>query len=524
MNKLIRLTLNTFIITILVFMTANSTSFANSTKYRTISIPTFKVQIQDMSVDSSYMQYPLIIYNDITYFPLTWNWCHKMSLSTGYTEKDGLYITKHYMDREDPEKMDNGGYQPAGKKYTATVVDYPVVINGKKIDNQKEQYPLLNFRGVTYFPLTWRFVVDEFNWNTTWDDVKGLKVTTWREKERKEGTTHQDVSYYLTGDYVDGNNIPSLYYDYAIIKKSTTTYTITNKYPNGDEEYENDDWSDNRTEELYKLNYADDSFTKINSKKTSDKRYNSGKAIGKNVSDFFVKDGTKVMMSGKLLYDVANDAGAKNTISKIFADKYEVNGLSVYLLNIYTTQEGKEVPAPYTPHYRYAFVDKGDGIMHRIKQWNTQTSFSGVYNNGKGGFYLCSYLIPSATTHYHMERARVYNIDKNLKVDILNDKWKDWKSTEAIGADKDHNLYLINTWYSKQNEDPDHNLYASHNLLSPINDGYYKLSPDGELTKIYPYVQLHEQFVTPDGEIYASSYDFEDKGFFHIQQSKWIKP
>ncbi len=522
---MIRLTLSTVLVAVFAFAFLSHPSFADSAKYRSISIPTFKVQVQDMSVDSSYMQYPLIVYDDITYFPLTWNWCHKMGLAVAYTPEDGLYISKHDMDREDPEKMDNGAYQPAGKTYTATMVNYPVVINGQKIDNQKEKYPLLNFRGITYFPLTWRFVVDEFAWYKTWDDVEGLKVTTWRDSEERKPGTYKAINYYLTGDYEGYDKIPSLYYDYAIIKKSIKTYTITDKEVPGDaEEDEDDDWTDNREEELYKLNYKDDSFTKINSKKTSDKHYNSGKIRGENVSDSFAEDGTKVMFNGKTLYDVAGDAGAKNVIDRIHAHKYEVNGLKVYLLEVYTTQEGQKVPAPYTPRYRYVFVDKGDGVMHRIDEWRTQTGFSGVYDNGKDGFYLCSYLISINTTYYSMERARVYDIDKNLKADILNDKWKDWRSTEAIGSDKDHNLYLKNTWYSKEGEDPDNNLYASRNLLSPINDGYYKLSPDGTLTKIYPYVQLHEEFVSPDGDIYASSYDFEERGFFHIQKAKWIKP
>ena len=43
-------------------------------------------------------------------------------------------------------------------KYTASVAAYNIVVNGKKIQNSKEQYPLLQFRDVTYFPLTWRTV------------------------------------------------------------------------------------------------------------------------------------------------------------------------------------------------------------------------------------------------------------------------------------------------------------------------------------------------------------------------------
>lgn len=44
--------------------------------------------------------------------------------------------------------------------------DYQIAVNtvvkSEFLDNSAEPYPLLNFRGVTYFPLTWRFAVEEF--------------------------------------------------------------------------------------------------------------------------------------------------------------------------------------------------------------------------------------------------------------------------------------------------------------------------------------------------------------------------
>ena len=54
---------------------------------------------------------------------------------------------------------------------------FAITVNGKSIDNSKEEYPLLVFRDVTYFPLTWRFAVDEFGWNYTFDGKTGLNIT-----------------------------------------------------------------------------------------------------------------------------------------------------------------------------------------------------------------------------------------------------------------------------------------------------------------------------------------------------------
>ncbi len=52
-----------------------------------------------------------------------------------------------------------------------------VRVNGKTVDNSREQYPLLLFRDVTYFPLTWRFAVEEFGWSYHFDGESGLTIS-----------------------------------------------------------------------------------------------------------------------------------------------------------------------------------------------------------------------------------------------------------------------------------------------------------------------------------------------------------
>ena len=46
-----------------------------------------------------------------------------------------------------------------------------IVLNGN------EEYPLLLFRDVTYFPLTWRFAVQEFGWSYYFDMTNGLVIS-----------------------------------------------------------------------------------------------------------------------------------------------------------------------------------------------------------------------------------------------------------------------------------------------------------------------------------------------------------
>ena len=39
----------------------------------------------------------------------------------------------------------------------------------------------MNFRGVTYFPLSWRYAHDEFGWDIKWDAKTGLQVRPYQD-------------------------------------------------------------------------------------------------------------------------------------------------------------------------------------------------------------------------------------------------------------------------------------------------------------------------------------------------------
>ncbi len=512
MNKLLYRFITFMLVIMFLFVGLNCSAFADNTQSKTVSItiPSFPVEVDYMAVDSQYMQYPLIVYNDITYFPLTWNWCHRMGLVSGYTQKDGLYIAKYYREY-DVDKVDNGGYQKAGNTYSATIVDYPVFINGVQIDNAKEQYPLLNFRNVTYFPLTWRFVVDEFAWYKTWDNTKGLKVTLTQDYDELEAGTYKRIRDYLINDYND----------YAIVNRSID-YTVVTE----DGVIKEGVHGLKSEKSLYQLDYANDNFTKIDSKDVQAKPYHSGKVPQEDVSKLFTSEQSKLLYNGKFLYDITKDAGKGNTIDASYVNKCKVNGLEIYLATVYTTQQGQQVPAPYTPKYYYVFVDKGDGKLLKMDKWSTNAICENVYDDRSGGFYLSSPRILYRNSHTEMQPACLYRISKDLKVEVLNEKWQDWKSLEVLGADKDANLYLLNTWFCQDSFDKVLNRTSSLdlNLVSPINDGIFKLTPSGELTKLYPFinVDVNSSFVTPTGQVYIDVFD--EKGLFHVQTGKKIMP
>ncbi|MEA1962155.1 MAG: hypothetical protein U9N81_12960 [Bacillota bacterium] len=468
-----------------------------------ITIPSFQVTVNDRTVDSTQLQYPLIVYNDITYFPLTWKWCRELGLASSYTNEDGLYIANYTSESQDT--LDDGSYQAAGTQYTAVIPIYPVYINGQQIDNNKEEYPLLNFRNITYFPLTWRFVADEFGWDESWSNTSGYKLYTHGSAaEYPPGTHYYSESFFPLENYRD----------YLITEKVREERSI-NTQPSEHGTYS--DKYEGRTYSYYKLDYATDTLTQTASEETADTPYNSGAVSGENVDDLFCGNSSILCFKDSPLLDLTEDAGTGNAIDRVYATKHSINGMTVYMTFVLFTQDNRSIPAPYTPRKYYAFIDKGDGVLHQVDSWPTDQILSAVYPCGTDGVYLCSTGRIFGSTRYNNGRGWICIVNADFSVTTLNGRWEDWNSLDAVGMDDAGNLYLLNTWF------PDYDLAnRTQGTVSPINDGYFRLSLDGKLTKIYPFVKADQIFVTPSGEIYIDA-DWIDP-ILHLQTGTWIKP
>lgn len=147
-------------------------SAANSVR---VTLPDFPVSLNGQTLSNSYSKYPFLVYRGITYFPMTYSDCRLLGLRTSWNAADGLGIEKNDEPvseyRREIQTAKNAGTQ------TARIADGKITVNGKTVDNSREQYPLLVFRDVTYFPLTWRFAVDEFGWAYHFDGASGLAIS-----------------------------------------------------------------------------------------------------------------------------------------------------------------------------------------------------------------------------------------------------------------------------------------------------------------------------------------------------------
>ena len=160
---------------LLVMLFLSSVPPARAAEQVEVTLPGFPVTLNGQTTSSEHSRYPFLVYKDITYFPMTYYDGRLLGLYTAWTARSGLEIRKNdapfyeYL-REVTEKTN-------ARTQTAQIVEGPVRVNGVRIDNNSEPYPLLFFRDVTYFPLTWRFAVEEFGWQYSFDSENGLVIT-----------------------------------------------------------------------------------------------------------------------------------------------------------------------------------------------------------------------------------------------------------------------------------------------------------------------------------------------------------
>ena len=177
-----------------IFLLPNSLALA--AEQVTVTIPTFDVTLNGRAMDGTYSKYPLIVYKDITYFPMTYYDSRLLGIQADWSEEDGLTVTKQ--DGYFYEYMREINEQKNKSRLTAKIADGKITVNDKAIDNSQEEYPLLVCRDVTYFPLTWRFAAEEFGWEYDFTPEKGLVITN-------SGVKQEDPNEYEWRIGVDGS-------------------------------------------------------------------------------------------------------------------------------------------------------------------------------------------------------------------------------------------------------------------------------------------------------------------------------
>lgn len=142
-----------------------------------VIVSVLNVQINNQTLNITQSDYPIAMYKHIIYLPLTYDVTKALGITLDFSAENGLNITSLDKSVQLDQEFMNSQYVP-GEKINAQTVSYPVCINGQKIDQEKALYPFLNYRGVTYLPLTWEYAVSYFGWELSLKSGGRVNITT----------------------------------------------------------------------------------------------------------------------------------------------------------------------------------------------------------------------------------------------------------------------------------------------------------------------------------------------------------
>lgn len=440
-----------------------------------VKIAPFKTTILDQIVDNANVEFPLITYKDITYFPMTYDLCAALGLCSGFDSEKGLFIAKHYQGSDDRERKPYGENKRNyyNKDYQAHIPTYPIYLNGISIDNSKEEYPLLNFRGVTYFPMTWHFAYEEFNF-----DIE------WSEKDYSFSLKQGGISDLAYPYSTEGNNMilwdkVEIYEPHLDENGNVTGGTLINSW-----------WKKYLFDtEAETISFLGDDRDITFPKDEYDKSY--GRIEGAELS-LTVKD-KSIYCGDDLLVTMPEQTGKIEP----YATEYKINTGSIIYLFVYLSN----APAPYTPHNEYILVKDEAGL--RTLDWDVKNNFSGVFADKCGGYYICSTgYSPSGAARWSNSFSDIYRYTPdNEKLESLAEKYSDIiNSIQVIGA-SGNKLYVKAIWYDAQKD------YGNSSTIgvpiSTVNSGFYTIDlTSGEVEKIYPYIE-GEVYLSPEGVPYC---------------------
>lgn len=434
-----------------------------------VQVPTFSVELNDVAYDNQRATYPLLVYQDVTYFPMTYRMTRSMGLTTAWDNTRGLYIAQHREEDAAPmEEMD--GKNKLGGKYTASIVNYPIKVNSWSIDNSKEPYPLLNFRGVTYFPLSWRYAHDEFGWDIKWDAKTGLQVRSYQY----HGTVSS--SYAL----IQVNETNALFQEYITDYEEYTPESGGIGYIRIGDRYQ-----------AYRLNYAEDILQKVSDK---EEKITWQSDAGVDISEEFSLNDRQLCYEGAVIIQEIPEECLDYPY--IHAHRFAADSGDLLEVTIYYTQ----TPAPYTPYVRYVFLESG-GMVKELTQWDGNSAVRRFYET-KTAYYVCSHG-RNVSGRFHNSLSTIMKVDKvSGKETILNDLYSQYKSLEAVGA-ADDKLYVRAIYFGDEDDLKRLTYDSKVNLLQ---DGYFYIDSDDKLHKVHDYVD-GEPFLAPNGKLYVYNSD-----------------
>lgn len=415
----------------------------------TVLIPDYEFIIEDTSFYYQDSEYPILSYKDITYFPMTYEYCRLLDVSTAWVDGEGLFIASH------PSSFNETPSYPKARnsKYSKAVIpDYPIYVNGEKINQKTEEYPLFNYRGVTYFPLTWRFGTEEFYWNIDFKEgaKRSLTITSYQRGFGSTMTPYEIADTYAVVHNPEDNN-------FLRIDFNTDAVTVEEGY---------------------------------------DKPFPMRQIPVETERKFEIKD-NRFVIDGTPLAQIevlASGAVAEDALEPSYYEYTTGDGHFLQLHAYYNM----EIPAPYTPYERYTYIVHNGNFI----QLPGNIAIQNAIKADDGSLYI-SYERYSGYRGSTILNNHLYRLMPDGTLIYINDLFPDYGSIKLLGKAQGK-IYLKCEWMPEEQH-----VYGISDgySISPYNDGYYTY--DGEnLSLVRRYTYSSNCIVAPNGKLYAITEQF----------------
>ncbi|WP_157276644.1 YHYH domain-containing protein [Paenibacillus sp. Soil766] len=138
-------------------------------------LPTYKIKVNGTDINNLYAEYPVLSYKDITYFPMTWAYTQALGLDTNWSNEAGFSIRKSD-NKVAALSQKTASYNSPLSEYIIDLPTFNIFINDTWLDNYKEDYPVIIYKDITYFPMTWKFAVEELGLTVNYDSTNGFSI------------------------------------------------------------------------------------------------------------------------------------------------------------------------------------------------------------------------------------------------------------------------------------------------------------------------------------------------------------
>lgn len=142
-------------------------------QYLDVSVYKQGLVLNGINLSSASLQYPLLLHKDVVYMPVS----TEMGVQAGFTSKwDEAAKTLTVIKTDAKTAALPAGAFAHPETVKVQVVSTPVLVGTDNL--QTGEYPLLNYMGITYVPLTWSVVSTDLGWKSTHHPMLGLVIQT----------------------------------------------------------------------------------------------------------------------------------------------------------------------------------------------------------------------------------------------------------------------------------------------------------------------------------------------------------